>query len=186
MNSSLQCRYLYSALHETVRNLYIGCYLPPCQALEKAHQVCTTAKGSTELVAELGTLYQVIRFPVVSMGIFRWVEATVLEPSYFKLSTEHTPVHLALLDEVAFANPLLHSNILDLLVRLFESRQDELEILVQLEMRKMLLDRMVNLLTRGYVIPVVKYIKQCWQRGDTDISLIRYFVTEVCIKVCNL
>ncbi|KAK4004875.1 negative elongation factor D [Daphnia magna] len=149
------------------------------QALEKAHQVCTTAKGSTELIAELGTLYQYIRFPVVSMGVFRWVEATVLEPSYFKLSTEHTPVHLALLDEVAAVNPLLHPNILDLLVRLFESRQDELEILVQLEMRKMLLDRMVNLLTRGYVVPIVKYIKQCWQRGDTDISLIRYFVTEV-------
>ena len=149
------------------------------KALEKAHQVCTTAKGSTELIAELGTLYQYIRFPVVSMGVFRWVEATVLEPSYFKLSTEHTPVHLALLDEVAAVNPLLHSNILDLLVRLFESRQDELEILVQLEMRKMLLDRMVNLLTRGYVVPIVKYIKQCWQRGDTDISLIRYFVTEV-------
>jgi len=141
--------------------------------------VCTTAKGSTELIAELGTLYQYIRFPVVSMGVFRWVESTVLEPSYFKLSTEHTPVHLALLDEVAAVNTLLHSNILDLLVRLFESRQDELEILVQLEMRKMLLDRMVNLLTRGYVVPIVKYIKQCWQRGDTDISLIRYFVTEV-------
>ncbi|PSN38077.1 Negative elongation factor D [Blattella germanica] len=48
-----------------------------------------------------------------------------------------------------------------------------------LEMRKMLLDRMVNLLSRGCVVPVVKYIKQCWTRGDTDISLIRYFVTEV-------
>jgi hypothetical protein len=48
-------------------------------------------------------------------------------------------------------------------------------------MRKMLLDRMVNLLSRGCVVPVVKYIKQCWLRGDTDISLIRYFVTEVCV-----
>lgn len=43
----------------------------------------------------------------------------------------------------------------------------------------MVLDRMVNLLCSGCVVPVVKYIKQCWQRGDTDISLIRYFVTEV-------
>jgi hypothetical protein len=43
----------------------------------------------------------------------------------------------------------------------------------------MLLDRMVNLLSRGCVVPVVKYIKQCWLRGDTDISHIRYFVTEV-------
>lgn len=85
--------------------------------------------------------------------------------------------------QVAAVNSLLHSNILDLLVRLFESRQDELEILVQLEMRKMLLDRMVNLLTRGQVVPIVKYIKQCWQKGDTDISLIRYFVTEVALDL---
>jgi negative elongation factor C/D len=47
----------------------------------------------------------------------------------------------------------------------------------------MLLDRMVNLLSRGCVVPVVKYIKQCWLRGDTDISLIRYFVTEVSMYV---
>lgn len=38
---------------------------------------------------------------------------------------------------------------------------------------------MVNLLTRGCVVPVVKYIKQCCQKDDTDISLIRYFVKEV-------
>lgn len=43
----------------------------------------------------------------------------------------------------------------------------------------MLLDRMVNLLSRGCVVPVLQYIKHCWQRGDTDISLIRYFITEV-------
>lgn len=43
----------------------------------------------------------------------------------------------------------------------------------------MLLDRMINLLTRGHVVPVVKYIKLCSQKGDTDTSLIRYFVTEV-------
>lgn len=46
-------------------------------------------------------------------------------------------------------------------------------------MKKMLIDRMVNLLSKGCVVPVVCYIKQCWQRVDTDVSLIRYFVTEV-------
>jgi len=46
----------------------------------------------------------------------------------------------------------------------------------------MLIDRMLNLLSQGYVVPVVCYIKQCWQRGDTDVSLIRYFVTEVILN----
>lgn len=67
----------------------------------------------------------------MSVGIIRWVECTVTEPSYFKLSTEHTPIHLALLDEVVTLHPLLHNQVLDLLIRLFESKQDELEILVQ-------------------------------------------------------
>lgn len=68
---------------------------------------------------------------MVSIGIIRWVECTVTEPSYFKLSTEQTPIHLALLDEVVTCHPLLHDQVLDLLIRLFESKQDELEILVQ-------------------------------------------------------
>jgi hypothetical protein len=71
------------------------------------------------------------RFPVVSVGVVRWVESTVTEPSYFKLCTEHTPIHLALLDEVVTCHILLHPKVLQLLIQLFESKQDELEILVQ-------------------------------------------------------
>ncbi|XP_055298224.1 negative elongation factor D [Sitodiplosis mosellana] len=149
------------------------------QAIEKVHGICNVNLGSTELIAELQTLYECIRFPVVGVGVIRWVENTVTESSYFKLSTDSCPMHLAILDEVANVHPSLHQQILKLLIKLFESKQDELEILVQLELRKMLLDRMINLLTRGCVVPVVKYIKQCCQKGDTDTSLIRYFVTEV-------
>lgn len=152
---------------------------PTTQAIEKVHAICNVNKGSTELIAELQTLYNCIKFPVVGVGVIRWIENTVTEPSYFKLSTDTCPTHLAILDEVAAIHTTLHNQILKLLIRLFESKQDELEILVQLEMKKMLLDRMVNLLTRGCVVPVVKYVKQCCQKGDTDISLIRYFVTEV-------
>ena len=49
----------------------------------------------------------------------------------------------------------------------------------QLELKKTLLDRMIHLLSRGYVLPVVGYIRKCLEKLNTDISLIRYFVTEV-------
>lgn len=149
------------------------------KAVDRVSQICSTKKGSTELIAELSTLYEYIKVPVVSVGVVRWVEVTVLEPTYFQLCVESTPTHLALLDEVAGCHPLLHPRLLNLLISLFESKQDALEILVQLELRKMLLDRMVTLLCRGCVVPVMKYIKQCWISGETDISLIRYFVMEV-------
>lgn len=54
-----------------------------------------------------------------------------------------------------------------------------LELSPQLELKKTLLDRMVHLLSRGYVLPVVGYIRKCLEKLNTDISLIRYFVTEV-------
>ncbi|KAL7634199.1 UNVERIFIED_CONTAM: hypothetical protein RMT77_015528 [Armadillidium vulgare] len=149
------------------------------QAIEKVHNICQGGKSAMELIAEINTLYSCIRFPVVSVGLVRWVECVVQEPSFFKLCTETTPTHLALLDEVVSIHPLLHNRILNLLIQLFESEQSDLEILVQLELRKMLLDRMVNLFSRGCVIPVMKYIKTCCEKDDTDISLIRYFVREV-------
>lgn len=58
----------------------------------------------------------------------------------------------------------------------------------QLELKKTLLDRMVHLLSRGYVLPVVSYIRKCLEKLDTDISLIRHFVTEVSVLavLCGL
>ncbi|XP_076058281.1 negative elongation factor complex member TH1 [Oratosquilla oratoria] len=149
------------------------------QAIEKVHNICSAGKSAMELIAEISTLYSCIRFPVVSVGLTRWIECVVKEPSFFKLCTEPTPTHLALLDEVVSIHPLLHTRVLHLLIQLFETEQSDLEILVQLELRKMLLDRMVNLLSRGCVLPVMKYIKSCYEKADTDISLIRYFVREV-------
>eukprot|EP00096_Caligus_rogercresseyi_P008911 TRINITY_DN2913_c0_g1_i1.p1 TRINITY_DN2913_c0_g1~~TRINITY_DN2913_c0_g1_i1.p1 ORF type:complete len:612 (-),score=242.13 TRINITY_DN2913_c0_g1_i1:93-1928(-) len=149
------------------------------QAAERVHNIVSGSKGATELIAEIGTLYQCIRFPVASVGIIRWVECVVSESNFFSRSTDYCPVHLALLDEVVTCHPLLHHRVLQLFILLFEATYDSLEILAQLEIKKMLLDRLVNLLSRGFVLPVVKYISRCWASSGTDISLIRYFVTEV-------
>ncbi|XP_019736462.1 negative elongation factor C/D [Hippocampus comes] len=150
------------------------------KAIETVHNhCCNENKGATELVAELGTLYQCIRFPVVAMGVLKWVDWTVSEPRYFQLQTDHTPVHLALLDEICTCHQLLHPQVLQLLIKLFETEHSQLDVMEQLELKKTLLDRMVHLLSRGYVLPVVGYIRKCLEKLNTDISLIRYFVTEV-------
>uniref|UniRef100_A0A8C5QZP7 Negative elongation factor complex member C/D n=1 Tax=Leptobrachium leishanense TaxID=445787 RepID=A0A8C5QZP7_9ANUR len=153
---------------------------PTSKAIETMHNLCCNEnKGASELVAELSTLYQCIRFPVVAMGVLKWVDWTVSEPRYFQLQTDHTPVHLALLDEISTCHQLLHPQVLQLLVKLFETEHSQLDVMEQLELKKTLLDRMVHLLSRGYVLPVVTYIRRCLEKLNTDISLIRYFVTEV-------
>lgn len=91
-------------------------------------------------------------------------------PVYIALTIFDMPkVHLK---PTRFPRFLL-SQVLSLYISLFEKHYESLEILAHLEIKKMLLDRLVNLLSRGYVIPVVKYIKQCWEQTDTDVSLIR-------------
>ncbi len=149
------------------------------QAIEKVSAICSEKKGSSELLPELSSLFQCIRYPVVGLGVVHWVKYVVCERNYFNLSTEHTPLHLALLDEVTTCHSTLHMKVLELYINIFESTQEELEVLAQLEMKKMLLDRIVHLLSKGCVVPVINYIKSCWTRQDTDMSLIRYFVTEV-------
>ncbi|XP_074596702.1 negative elongation factor complex member TH1 [Brevipalpus obovatus] len=149
------------------------------QAIEKVNTICSEKKGSSELLPELNALYQCIRFPVVAYGVIEWVKCLVSERNYFQLSTEHTPLHLALLDEVATCHTTLHNRVLELLIELYEMPHEDLDVLVQLEVKRMLIDRMVHVLSRGCVVPVVNYIKSCWQKQATDVSLIRYFVTEV-------
>jgi len=36
----------------------------------------------------------------VATGVLRWIEQTVSDPTYFEKQMDHTPLHLALLDEV--------------------------------------------------------------------------------------
>lgn len=150
------------------------------RAIDKVSSICAEKKGSSEILPELASIFELIyQYQVVAYGIVYWVKQVVNEASFFKLNTEQTPLHLALLDEVTSCHPTFHNIVLDLYIHIFESQHDDMEVLAQLELKKMILDRMIHLLSKNCVIPVLNYIKKCLTNGDTDISLIRYFITEV-------
>uniref|UniRef100_A0A6G1SG95 Negative elongation factor C/D n=1 Tax=Aceria tosichella TaxID=561515 RepID=A0A6G1SG95_9ACAR len=148
-------------------------------ALDKVATICLEKKGSMELLSEVSTLYQYVKIPVVAMGILVWVKYTVSEPSYFKLTTDHTPIHLALLDEISIHHNTLHEKVLELLIQLMNIEPEDMEVLQQLQIKRVIIDRMVHLVSRNYVIPIIKHMRRCWQKQDMDVSLIRYFVTEM-------
>lgn len=150
------------------------------EAIEKMSNISSESKGSSEIIPELSTIFQLIReYQVVAYGVVSWVKHIVSEPSYFKLNTEQTPLHLVLLDEVSSCHTTLHSKVLELFIEIIGTSYDDLEVLARLELQKMLLDRLIHLLSKGCVVPVLNYIKSCSQKDDMDISLIRYFVTEI-------
>jgi negative elongation factor C/D len=68
---------------------------------------------------------------VVSIGIIKWIELIILDPSYFKLNTDDCPIHLILLDEIIQNQKLLHDRVLNLLIKLFKNSFPDLDNLFQ-------------------------------------------------------
>ena len=130
------------------------------------------------ILGELPTLFQCIRYPSVGLGVLRWVEATTT-PKYLEKQVEGTPVSLALVDEVTTCHPLLHIDVMKLLTRLLENPFPSMDTLVVLNLKKSVLDRMVHLVSRGYVMPVLHYISSINSSEKIDASLIRHFVGEI-------
>lgn len=50
---------------------------------------------------------------------------------------------------------------------------------LKIQLKKTIIDRMIHLMTKGHVLPVLAFLNKCWKEQDTDISLIRHFVMEV-------
>lgn len=73
----------------------------------------------------------VIRYPVVSIGLLKWIELIIMDPSYFKINTDGSPMHLILLDEIVQTHTLLHDRVLNLLTKLFLTTFTDLDNLVQ-------------------------------------------------------
>ena len=65
--------------------------------------ICSRANAShAELQVEIPTLFECIKYPVVAVGVVRWVEHTMLDPMFFEEATESSSLFLVLLDEVNF------------------------------------------------------------------------------------
>ena len=50
---------------------------------------------------EVPTLFECVKYPVVAMGVVRWVEHTLLDPMFFEEAAESSALFLVLLDEVS-------------------------------------------------------------------------------------
>lgn len=72
------------------------------KAIETAHQICLMATDShAELQVELPKLFECIQHPIVSLGVLRWVEYTLTDPTFFEVAAESSSLFLVLLDEVS-------------------------------------------------------------------------------------
>ena len=99
--------------------------------IETAYRICLENKTSSDLLGDLNELFKCIRCAVVSIGIMKWIEFTILDPSYFKINSDSSPIHLFILDEIVNCHNLLHDRVLNLLIKVFEYNFCDLDHLIQ-------------------------------------------------------
>lgn len=147
-------------------------------AIEKTHKLAQL-DDQQEWFCNIETVFKHLKYPVVSMGIIKYCKQVTFDQSYFKGVSDTVPLHLMLIDEIANNHPLHHDTVLQFLKQLFERSHEHLQELEQIEIRKMIIDRMVHLLCDGHVIPVIQYMRHCLDNETVDKSLIRHFAAEV-------
>lgn len=171
---------VYEMMDEGIRaSVHLDELKATISAIERAQGICCNEIGSLQLTHDIGILYTCIRYPIVAMGAMKWVVHCLSEKNYAKVLSESTPLQLILLDEVSSMHPLQHELVFNILKDFYERNYPGLDTLVQLEFKKTVVDRMVHLLSRGFIMPVVLYMKECMERQFTDMSLLRHFVAEV-------
>jgi negative elongation factor C/D len=95
--------------------------------IENAWTICHENKASNELLNDLNELFKCMIIPTVSIGIIKWIEAILLDPSYFKLNSDGSPMHLIIIDEIVQLQPLLHDRCLNLYIKLFKTNFNDLD-----------------------------------------------------------
>lgn len=105
------------------------------KAVETAHMICSRASAShAELQVEIPTLFEVMKVPIVSMGVVRWVEHMLTDSTFFEEAAESSSLFLVILDEATSCHTLQHPHILELLKKLIEGSYPTLEVSVQVSL----------------------------------------------------
>ncbi|KJE88423.1 TH1-like protein, partial [Capsaspora owczarzaki ATCC 30864] len=149
-------------------------------ALDAAHTICHKHSSSSDLQADMRALCPHLTFPVVAACVLYWIEVALISTHLLSNSftTSTPPWHLAVLDEIAFQHSLHRPKVFALLQQLFAAEFD-LDALVELSLKKAIFDRCIFLLSLDYVIPIVKFARECLVSDRVDLSLIRHFSSEV-------
>ena len=149
------------------------------QALENA---VTTLKETSLHASALSVLYETLKFPVVSQGILFWLRSLVCDPSFFSaFNSNIVPAHLALMEQIATHHELLHPSVFSLLKDMFDV-QYNVDPLLVLDLRRMLLDRLLYLLSLGYALPVMQFVLE--RVRSNDLTLTIHFVSQA-LAICS-
>eukprot|EP00052_Salpingoeca_macrocollata_P006544 m.54291 g.54291 ORF g.54291 m.54291 type:complete len:567 (+) comp15500_c0_seq3:71-1771(+) len=143
-------------------------------AISKAVEIVSEGSLHTSAVA---VLYEVMKYPVVSRGILHWLDKLIQDEEFFSTyNGTNAPPHLSLIDHIAQSQRLLQPCVFEVLAARFQ-QPFHVDPLMAIEIRKLFIGHILFLMSLGFVLPVLRYMKQA--AGDVDLTLSMHFVSEV-------
>jgi negative elongation factor C/D len=141
--------------------------------------VCRRSYFGPELVSAVDQLRAHVDSPLASLGIIRWVRANLVEGNNFAtaFNTKSSTSYFALLREICHIHPFQRPKVFEVLTACFEVETD-LDALMALSAKKVVVDQFAFLMEVGYVPPVLKYAVS-WTSRHVDQSVTRHFITKV-------
>ncbi|KHJ78269.1 hypothetical protein OESDEN_22111 [Oesophagostomum dentatum] len=111
-------------------------------------------EGMDDLLAELNDLLHAIKMPVVAAGVLYYVQTLLLSE---ERTGDPPGAALCLLDHISTLHPNLHAKAFDVCCQLYEKIAGENEAAeVIMERQRLVVDRLVHLLSVGGAIPVLE------------------------------
>ncbi|KAH8866051.1 Negative elongation factor C/D [Schistosoma japonicum] len=129
---------------------------------------------------DLPSLLKCLSCRPVSFGVFRFVRFVFHTKRVdFELNLDTMKPYCIVVNELAEVNEYLRPSLLAFITELLASSVEGMEDLSQLEYKRMLVGLFVHLLSCGHVLPVINTMHRLFLRNRVDVSIVRYFVTEV-------
>ncbi|GMT29191.1 hypothetical protein PFISCL1PPCAC_20488 [Pristionchus fissidentatus] len=155
------------------------CNLALESARSSLERAVTCLEGTLDEVhREIPELLHLTKHPIVAAGCL-WYYRSVLLSEGTRLGEIPTFVHV-IFDHCGARHKNLHATCLEILDEIYDKvahEEDQAEVIMARQ--RVLIDRLVYLLTCGAAVRVLQKMTKKFEDGAIDASLIRYFVLEV-------
>ncbi|KAJ1910434.1 hypothetical protein IWQ60_010656, partial [Tieghemiomyces parasiticus] len=138
--------------------------------------------NATDFAQVSGTVIeQFLDLPILAAAVVVWVRYVLHDENHYYYGTyfrlAETPVPHLLLEEIAYRHPVLHARVFQAYREVFSAKINTLGPALMTALQKSIVDQMLNLMTFGYCLPILQFIKRVQRKIDESLTV--HFVRRV-------
>ncbi|KAJ3125098.1 beta ketoadipyl CoA thiolase, th1 [Nowakowskiella sp. JEL0407] len=154
-----------------------GELMPTLNKLESLEKILSEWSLSTDFTGKLKTLFEYLDVPITSMALLFWSKSKLKNGDYVNdIMMGRVPPLFYLLDEMGYRRKTQLKLLLNIWIEILEGIIVGVSVLEEIHLRKIIVDRLINMVKTGFVIPILNYFYHAVERIDE--SLVSYFLAK--------